>query len=238
MKRLPLSEELKVEFYEKKIHDATFDRLDLVIGFQPGKEGVGAIVKCFLDAITSHDIIVKTVEDKMESISLLKKAYFKKSRLFRNLDSAWNIMLDNPVNFYDYVDLLPKMKNIESRLKLITDSKIHAEVLAEFLRFQSLHPICSRQMIIHETYSAARLERDNAMKALASAEGELTLLRDDERRSAAKISDDHIFADEAGQNLSAVFPNVQGEHNLFVFRFFLKDSSRAVAAAHQWRGSG
>jgi hypothetical protein len=214
MKKLPLPDELKVEFYPKRIHESTFDRIDLILMFLPGKDDTGAIVKSFIDAISVHDTIVKLVEEKMESISALRRVYHKKSRLFRNLDSAWNIMLDNPVDFYDYVDLIPKMKNITYRLEQITDSKIRAEVLTEYNRFQSLQELCSKQLIIYETYSKARAERDESMKILFAAEAELVRIRDKERQLALKISDDHVLADEMQQSLSSVFPNVHGNLKL------------------------
>lgn len=214
MDKIPLASELKLELYPRKTHEAVFDRIDLVLNFQCGENGTGAVVKSFVDAILLHDEIVKQAEEKMTLIDSLKRVSDKKSRLFRNLDSAWNIMLDNPVDFYEYSELLPKMKNVEYRLTQITDSRIRAEVLNERRRFQELHPVCSKQLIIHQTYLEARSERDNATKDLCVAENELQQIKDRERQAALRISDDHIAADELGQSLSAIFPNV---HGVFVF---------------------
>lgn len=211
MKKLEVPDELKLEFYDRRVNEAVFDRLDLVLGLMPGKDGVGAVVKCFLDAIAIHDEIVKTIEEKMDEVGELKKVFLKKSRLFRNLDSAWNIMLDNPVDFYEYLELLPKMKNIEARLKIVEDAKVKAELLAEYYRFQSLQPVCSKQLIIYNTYSEARKERDDAMKALQTGEASLISIKNTERQLAKNISDDHIFADKNGRSLSSIFPNIQGK---------------------------
>ncbi len=205
-----MSDDFKLELYPKRPQEAVFDRIDLVLDFQCGRYGVGAVVKSFLDAISIHDTIVKEVEERIVGIDALKRAYQKKSRLFRNLDSAWNIMLDSPLDFYEYVELIPKVKNIEYRLENIVDSRVRAEVLGEYQRYKALHPVCSKQLIIHDTYSKARAERDEAMKELSAAESELQLLKDRERQAAFRISDDHIAADRQKESLTTMFPNVHG----------------------------
>lgn len=62
------------------------------------------------------------MEEQLVEIQALKRVYNKKKRLFQNLDSAWNVMVeDNPNDFPEYTSLLPKMRNVEQRLQTIVD---------------------------------------------------------------------------------------------------------------------
>jgi hypothetical protein len=163
-----LPEELKLETYERILQHATFDILDLVIKFMPGRNGIGAIVEGFKYSISGHDDIVQQIEEQMSLIEELKRAYSRANRLFRNLDSAWNCMLDahNPADFYEYQELLPKMNNIEERMATIEDPKIKAQVVTMYNRFHKLAPTCSNQLKIYNTFVIARTEKDLAMKVL------------------------------------------------------------------------
>lgn len=210
MKKVDIPYELKLENYEKRIQTASFDRLDLVISFRAGKDNIGATVKGFLEAIPAHDAMVKTIEEKMAEISILKRNYYKKNRLFRNLDSAWNLTLDNPVEFYDYLELVPKIPKIKQRLDIVEDVVIKAQLQELYDRYVSLEPKCSKQAVIYETFSEARTVKDEAMKALLEAEAELNRLKHKEKEVAAQISDDHILADEMNKTVSSVFPNIHG----------------------------
>lgn len=211
MRRVDIPAELKLENYEKQTHTASFDRIDLVISFRPGRDNIGATVKGFLEAIPAHDDIVKRIEEKMEEISILKRNYYRKNRLFRNLDSAWNLALDNPVDFYEYMELLPKIPKIERRLAQVDDVVIKTQLQELYDRFQLLKPKCEKQAVIYQTFSEARTVKDDAMKALLEAETDLNRLKQKEKEVALLISDDHIVADEMGKTLSALFPNVHGK---------------------------
>lgn len=206
---MELPAELRLESYERRANAAVFDRLDLVVAFRPGKNGTGAVVKSFLDAIKCHDEIVVKLEAFMSDIDEMKKGYKKKNRLFRNLDSAWNVILENPVDYYEYLALLPKMENIEQQLEEAIDPVVRVELVALHSRFKALQPLCSKQLLIYTAYSKAREERDAAVRQLVEAEKELTRLRENEKLLAALISDDHIMGDELKKPLSIVFPNVQ-----------------------------
>ena len=221
MIKVKIPDELKLENYEKRIQTASFDRLDLVISFRPGKDGIGATVKGFLEAIPAHDAIVKVIEEKMSEIVELKRNYHKKNRLFRNLDSAWNLTLDNPVDFYFYLDLVPKMTKITKRLEVVEDIVIKTQLQELFDRYHALHPKCSKQCVIYETFSEARNVKDEAMKALLEAEAELNKLKQKERELAVLISDDHILADEMHKGMSEVFPNIHGTRIAVVYHHFL-----------------
>ena len=126
-------------------------------------------------------------------------------------------IIDNPftfawsINMTEYQELLPKMRNVEERLRLIKDVEIKTELESRYQRFKHLQPKCSKQMIIYETFSNARDVKDEAMKAFVKADKELTELKAKEKQLAALISDDHIMADESGQSLTSLFPNVHGK---------------------------
>jgi hypothetical protein len=214
----PLQDEQKLETYDRPPHEAVFDRIDLILTFLPGKDGRGMIVKSFLDAIPYHDEVVKKIEDKKNEIDELKLIYRKKNRLFRNLDSAWNVMLENndPVAFHEYLELIPKMKNIEQRLTRVTDVEIKAKITAEHNRYKLLHPRCSNQLKIYTTYSEARGVRDAALQELVTAEKQLARLFEEEKQKANRISDDHVRADLMKRTISEIFPNVHGENGVEV----------------------
>lgn len=208
MKRFDLPPELHLENYERRLQSATFDRIDLVVSFRAGVNGIGATVKGFKYAIGAHDNIVKIIEEKMDDIEQLRQHYRKKNRLFRNLDSAWNVILDNANDFYEYQELLPQVRNADERLRLIQDVQLRTELEDKYKRFLELQPKCSKQMVIYETFSAAREVKDEAMRAYVQAEADLTKLKQEEKHLASLISDDHCLADETQQPLSSLFPNV------------------------------
>ena len=57
--RYPIPQELKLEAYERRKHDAELDNLTLTLNLIPGHAGVGAICQGFIDAISKHDEAVK-----------------------------------------------------------------------------------------------------------------------------------------------------------------------------------
>jgi hypothetical protein len=211
MKKLELPEELKLENYERRVQKAKFDRIDLVIEFREGLNGVGATVKRFMDAIPAHDAIVKRIEETLTDIEHQKRNYHKKNRLFRNLDSAWNLTLDNPVEFFEYQELAPKMAKVERRLEVVEDPTIKATLQNMVDRFRAVEPKCSKQAVIYETFSQARAAKDDAMASLLKAEAELKKLFFEEKHIASSISDDHIIADKQKLILADVFPNIHGK---------------------------
>lgn len=128
---LPIPKEIKPEHYERRKFEAVFHRLDLCIHFVPGHNRVGAIVKNFINGIPNHDAIVKKVEEKWAMIDEVSSILKKKNRLFRNLDAAYNSLLTKPEEYEEYLDLVPRMKNIELRLQTITDPEAKAKVESE-----------------------------------------------------------------------------------------------------------
>jgi hypothetical protein len=205
---LEVPDELKLENHERRPNNAVFDRIDLVIEFQSGKDNIGAIVTGYVDAILKHDTIVKEIELKMILIDEIKKSYRKKVRLFRNLDNTWNLIYTNPIEFTEYCDLLPKMKNIEKRLEMIDDIEVKSRLTMQYERFKLLEPFCSRQKIIYELYQKARKEKETVTKEYIEAEKHLNELKDIEKGLASLISDDHMIADDKGISLTDLFPNI------------------------------
>lgn len=208
MEKLELPENLRLENYPTRIHAATFDRLDLAVEFRAGKEGVGATVKGFIDAIAKHDAIVQTMEEAIKNVEECKRVYRKRNRLFRNLDSAWNLLLTNPTEFAEYNELLPKMKNMEQRLAAMDDPETKAKMTTQYERFREIEPRCSKQLIIYNSYSEARNERDKAVKKLLETEKHLREVKEQENTLASLISDDHILADETKKSMTNLFANV------------------------------
>ena len=166
LRNLPIPDELKLETYAIRKQEAVFDRVELAILFMPGKDRVGLIVKTFINAIANHDEIVKLIEEKWKILDGLKREFNKKNRLFRNLDSAWTTMNTSPEDFDEYLEMLPRMKNFEERLKKIRDSKAKAKAELERKRFNELDPICSKLRLVQIEVLKAREIRDAARKEL------------------------------------------------------------------------
>ena len=196
-----------------RVHNATFDKIDFVINFRAGKDGLGAVIKSFKSAIFRHDECVVRIEQKYDEIMLLKRDLSKKSRLFRNLDSAWNaVQEDNAIAFAEYTALRPKVRNAEERLKVLKDVKMRAKLEANYNRYLELHPKCENQLVILETYNEARQSKDEALKLYIEANKELSALREEEKIAASFISDDHVLADTQRKTLQQLFQNVQVGH--------------------------
>ena len=108
MQRLEIPKELKLETYERRKFSASIDHLGLTVELIPGADGKGAIVKGFIDAISLHDAMVKSVEDNTLALKNIRREFTKKNRMYRNLDGAWNtFMSDHQEDFEEYVSFLP-----------------------------------------------------------------------------------------------------------------------------------
>ena len=214
VERFAVPKELKIEFYERRSQSSSFDRLELALELIPGQDGKGAIVRGFTDAISGHDACVKAVEDKWLELEGLKKDFNRKNRLYRNFDGAWNTMLDNQAEFDEYLELAPRMVDMEERLKRITDAQAKVKAEVEYKRFLEIEPRNSRLAAAKKALEESQHRRDEARELMLTAEKELVLLRDAEKVQAAKITDDHVVADERGVSLSEVFPNVRANYIL------------------------
>lgn len=66
------------------IQVALFDRLDFLLTFIPGREGMGAVFRTFIDAIRIHDSIIKSITEVMILLEGYEKELGVKNRVFRN----------------------------------------------------------------------------------------------------------------------------------------------------------
>ena len=214
VERFAVPAELKVEFYERRRQTSSFDRLHLAIELIPGHNGIGAIVRGFIDAIALHDVAVKNVEDKWLEVEGLRHDFSRKNRLYRNFDSAWNAMNENQAELDEYLELLPQMVDMEERIKRITDAKAKVKAESDWARFQEIEPHNKRLASANEALLASQERRNVARELLQKAERELAALQEAERLQAARITDDHIVADERELNISLIFPNVQSNNVL------------------------
>ena len=203
-----LPDELKQETYELRPHVAEFDRLDLVVAMKPGKDGKGAIIDYFIEAIPNHDAVAKLIEEKMSELDELKSIYKKKHRIFRNWDSAHNIMNVFPDDMAEYKTLLPKMANYEERIEEIKDPKILAQAVAERERFLELEVKCSQLQAVQKALFIAKQLKQASLENMQKATTELILLQDEEKRLSFRITDDHVVADEMGVYIGDYFANV------------------------------
>jgi len=218
--RFNVPRELKIEFYDRRAQSSSFDRLELGVELIPGHDGIGAIVRQFTDAIRGHDACVKAVEDKWLELEGLKKDFNRKNRLYRNFDSAWNTLLDNEAEFDEYLELVPRMVDMEERIKRIKDAKAKVKAEVEYNRFLEIEPRNSKLALAKKALEEAQERRNVARDLMLTAERELVYLREDEKAHAAKITDDHVVADERNSTLSDVFPNVKPNNVLFSINEF------------------
>jgi hypothetical protein len=101
-KRLAAPKELMLENYERRKMEAEIENLGLTVSLIPGHDGIGAIVKGFIDAISNHDLAVKLVEDQWLALVGIRRDFNKKTRVYRNLDGAWNTLVCMCVDIYKF----------------------------------------------------------------------------------------------------------------------------------------
>ena len=87
---------------------AQFDRIELLLSFTPGKDSIGAIFRTFIDAIKTHDNVIKKIEECQKSVDSLKQHFMKKSRLLENLNNSLDILIPNASEYelFKKLDLL------------------------------------------------------------------------------------------------------------------------------------
>jgi len=208
--------ELLLENYERRKMEASIENLSLTVTLIPGHDGIGAIVKGFIDAIANHDLAVKLVEDQWLALAGIRRDFSKKTRIYRNLDGAWNTLASNNAEDYaEFLELQPRMENMEVRLLLIQDPKTKIKMETEWARYLELSEVCSRMQQAQRALAVAREERDVAQTLLMKSEAQLVKYRSEERKLASMITDDHIIADEKGIQVAQAFPNVQPNNILF-----------------------
>jgi hypothetical protein len=207
-RKFELTNEHKLEHYKARKYEANFEKVQLVVQFVPGHNGQNAISRSFIEAIKIHDSMVKEIEEKWVFMDQLKRDLTKKTRLFRNLDAAWNTLNQRPDDFSEYLTLLPRMRNIKERIKLMKNLKARARAETELARFEELRPTCLKLLAVHKELNNSREIRDAAQQGLLAAESEFDKLRSREKELAELITDDHIIADERKLSLAEYFPNI------------------------------
>lgn len=203
-----IPKELKTESYERKKLRATFARLDLVLKFRAGKDGIGAITRSWTDAIYWHDCMVKKVEEQMDIVDQLRKIYNKEQRTFRNWDAAWNALNRFPEDYIEYRRLDKESEGLEDRIKDMDDPVMKALAQADFDRWVELSHKFVKVVEGEKGHEAQKEKRDEASKNLTREEAELNRMRDEERKIGNLISDDHVVACNRGESLSQLFPNI------------------------------
>lgn len=207
-------DDTKLELYPRNAQLAVFDRVDLLIEFTPGKDGIGATFKNFIQAIRVHDEIIKQLEEKMKYITFLKRDSQRKIRLFQSYNSAWSALFEHMKEFNEYKELKVKMRTYDFDYQLAMERQNDNEMKrleqmkqrVNFLKIKNI-PLENMQQAIDD----ARESRDDANKLLSEEEQLCDKLRMAERRAAENISDDHIYADEQRIPFSDMFPNIRGE---------------------------
>ena len=102
---------------------AQFDRIELLLSFTPGKDSIGAIFRTFIDAIKTHDNVIKKIEECQKSVDSLKQHFMKKSRLLENLNNSLDILIPNASEY----ELFKKM----DLLMITYEADLHASKLSK-----------------------------------------------------------------------------------------------------------
>jgi len=68
--------------------------------------------------------------------------------------------------------------------------------------------LCSRILAAQKSLAEAEIARNESRKAVISAETELNALMEIEKKTASRISDDHVVADERKIFIGDLFPNI------------------------------
>lgn len=206
--KFQIPNEMKYEYYERKRFAATFDRMDLSLKFRSGVNEIGAICIKWIDGIYLHDIHVKKIEEQMDLIDNLRKVYDKENRTFKNWAASWDAINTRPEDYAEFLELRPNCLNFHVRIQTITDNSDRAKAEAEYARYMELEPACGKMYDAENALNAQRDTRDASRKILVSEERILNELREEERKIAGRISDDHVVANSRGQYISELFPNV------------------------------
>ncbi len=209
---ITIPDDTKLELYPRTTHLAVFDRVDLMIEFSPGKDGVGATFKSFIHAIKVHDEIIKTLEEKMKLVATLRRDLTRKTRLYQSYSSAWSAMFEHMKEFYEYKELKSKMKTFDFDFQFAMERQNEEEMKRLNNQKRRLEHLKVKNVLIEKmqtTIEEAKDSRDEASKLLADEEALCDKLRMSERRAAENISDDHIYADEQRIPFSDMFPNIR-----------------------------
>jgi hypothetical protein len=201
--------EMKIEGYERRRLAVNFDRIDLICELKPGYNGVGAVLKGFINAIPGYDEFVKKIEEKMDEIEELKKLDTKTNRHFMNWDAAWNLLNKKPDEYLEYIDLIPQIEQLSEDMNNTDDPIERAICSAKLERHAYLHYVYEDYLEVEKQLKATREERDRVRDEYLAKVSEFHALQDQERKMAARIGRDHVTADAKKIHLSDLFPNIR-----------------------------
>ncbi|GMH71338.1 hypothetical protein TrRE_jg6651 [Triparma retinervis] len=182
-------------------------------------EFLNAVITKWYDPIKEHDEAVKDVEEKMEISKALARVYAVESRTQKNWDAAWLLMNDRPEELSEYNELKKKNKltgNFDKDKEVyneyyegLKDARIKVEAEEEWKRFCQLKPKCERLIKMQIALHDVRETKGVAFENSRNADKELEKAKDVEKATAAKISADHVIADEQRVGVAELFPTVQ-----------------------------
>ena len=145
--------------------------------------------------------------------------YAKESRTVKNWDAAWLIMNDRPEELEEYhalkkknklTGILAKDKETYSEYyEGLKDPKFKVEAETDWKRFCTLNAKCERLIRMQLSVLDIRETKMTAFKNSQDADKELEAAKDEEKRAAAQISNDHVVADEARMGVAELFPTIQ-----------------------------
>jgi len=184
-----------------------------------GRNNKNAVITKWYDPIKEHDEAVKDVEEKMEVAKALARVYAVESRTQRNWDAVWLLMNDRPEELTEYNELKKKnnltgdfnkdKETYNEYYEGLKDARIKVEAEEEWKRFCTLKPKCERLIKMQIALHDIRETKTQAFENSRNADKDLEKAKDKEKASAARISADHVIADQERVGVAELFPTVQ-----------------------------
>ena len=145
------------------------------------------------------------------------------------MDAFFYVANKDPMELVAYEDMLPRMVNIEDRLKRITDEVIKQEVLKEYKLFLRKSKRCDRLIALRKQLEKTKSIRDAYQVELAGAQQERNESRRREEEASNKVSQDHMRANESHRTLHELFPNRSNYGvNFHERRYQIKHTIRSI----------
>jgi hypothetical protein len=211
--------ETKIVFVSRPTFSATFDNAPLTLKLEAGRDGKNAVLTKWFDPIKEHDEIVKDVEEKQAVAKALARVYAAAARTVKNWDAAWLIMNERPEELEEYLTLKKKhgfkgdlATDKEIFIKYfddLKDPKVKVESEVEWKRFVTLNAKSERLLTMQNAVMETRDMKDQAFKNSQQADVEYDKSKETEKEGAARISSDHVVADEQRVGIAELFPTIQ-----------------------------
>lgn len=207
----PPPNECRIELLPRRRFNATFDDATLTLKLEPGKDGLNAVIDGWYNPILDHDKAVAEVEEKMATASQRRRDYVVRNRILKSWKVSWLLMNERPELLEEYRALRPRMEDFENWYPKIEDYREKIKAENEWKRYKDLEPKSLLLVAAEEKLKRNKEERDAAYEALVAAETDLEKCRIREGEAAARITVDHVMAEEnkVVGGVAALFPNVQ-----------------------------